>query len=212
MDILITRPDHDDTVTYLSLWAGEIVKRAKCSGNVFDYAGKKANKKEIEKLLKKRNPRFVFFNGHGNEKTIFGQGDQPLIKEGENEELLASKIVYSRACNSAKSLGKSACENGADAYIGYKGEFTFFTDTSSECTPLRDKFAEPFFKSSNEIAESLIKGNTVSEAYDKSQATFDKWIGKFSSSGAPVGSETIIWALYADKENQIFHGNKGAAL
>ena len=126
--------------------------------------------------------------------------------------MLVSKIVYSLACNSAKSLGPSACKKGATAYIGYKGEFVFFTDTNSGCTPMRDRIAEPFLKSSNEVPVSLLKGHAVKEAHKRSQESFDQWIGKFTSSGAPVGSEHILWALYADKENQVYHGDGDASL
>ncbi len=71
--VLISRPRHDEPTDYLYAYANEVVEYANSSGvTTLDFAEKKANKKDIQKVLKKQKPKFVFFNGHGDDKTIKG--------------------------------------------------------------------------------------------------------------------------------------------
>lgn len=209
--ILITRPEHDEPTAYLSSWCNQIIKTAKENNiNVIDFKGERANKKEVEKLLDKKNPGLVLFNGHGNEKTIFGHKDEPLIRSGENEDLLKSKIIYSVACDSAKKLGRTCVETGTTAYIGYDDKFVMVKDASKTCIPPRDTIAKSFSESSNQIPISLIKGKTTKNAYKISQTKFDYWIKIFSSSAAPPGAETILWALFWNKTHQRLLGDDTA--
>jgi len=60
--ILITRPDHDITTRYLSRWANQVIELADRKGvEVLDLKRAKANKKEFEGRIKKKNPLFVKF-------------------------------------------------------------------------------------------------------------------------------------------------------
>lgn len=212
-EILITRPEHDEPTSYLASWCNPVIRFAEERGiKVIDFRGKRANRNDVEKLLSKKNPGFVFFNGHGDEKTICGHNDEPLIELGENEGLLKSKIVYSLACDSAKELGRRCVEIGTTAYIGYDDKFVIAKDASRTSTPLKDPIARSFSESSNEIPISLIDRKAAKGAYDRSQSKFEEWIEFFSSSAAPLGSETILWALVWDKAQQRLLGDETATI
>ena len=63
---LITRPNHDDRVSYLHNWGKEILLFAdKNNIKYSDFEGKEANRNEVTKFLQKQNPKLVLFNGHG---------------------------------------------------------------------------------------------------------------------------------------------------
>lgn len=212
--MLITRPEHDDTTFYCSKWAGNVIKEADKKGfDVFDLSREKANKDRVESILANKQPRLVFFNGHGDDETIFGHNDEILIKNGANEDLLESKIIYAVSCSSAKELGKAAVEKGAGAYIGYEDDFVFIGDTNSSARPLSDQFAKPFFESSNQIPLSLVNGSKAIDASAKSQKIFQYWITYFRTLGeslpeAPEILKQLLW----DKKNQVIRGNQDASI
>jgi len=199
-DFLITRPKHDIVVTYLSKWSKEVLDFAKNKNIKFtDFEAEQANRKNVEKYLKKQNPRLVVFNGHGNATMICGHKDEPLIVSNENEKLLKSKITYAVACDAAKELGKNAVKKDCEAFIGYDGPFGFVRDASRECTPQKDKFAEPFKKISNVIVTSLLCGDSVKTSVEKSQHLTSELIGKYSTSDAEPGYKDVRFWLFWDK-------------
>jgi len=206
---LITRPQHDPDVSYLYFWGEEILNFAE-ENNIFfsDFKGEKANREEVSKFLSKQNPTLVMFNGHGNPKTIAGHKNEPLIKSGENEQLLKSKITYAVACDAAVDLGKKIITKGGLAFIGYEGPFGFAHEPTRECNPRKDKFAEPFKIISNEITLSILKGNTVKEAYNRSQQLCSKLIKQYSASDANKEYETIRFWLFWDKYYQRVYGDE----
>jgi hypothetical protein len=124
--------------------------------------------------------------------------------------LLKDTITYAIACDCAAKLGPDSVQKGCHAFIGYQASFIFVYDPARSTNPLADSFATPVFESSNEIATALIKGNTVEEAYEKSQATFDKWINKLQKSDAPPEAQHILTTLFWNKTVQTHHGNKDA--
>ncbi|MBS3155100.1 hypothetical protein J4404_01230 [Candidatus Woesearchaeota archaeon] len=133
---LITRPTHDDRVSYLDYWSKDIIEFAENHNIKYsELKGKRANKKEVTEFLEKQKPKLVIFNGHGEEDTIFGHKDEPLIISEENDDLLKDKVVYALACNCASKLGVSAVSNGCDAFLGYEQKFSFVRDSSRECNP-----------------------------------------------------------------------------
>lgn len=193
---LITSPKHDVTVNYLAAWNNEITKHAKeKSIRPTNFEGKKANKKNVEKFLKKQKKAFVVLNGHGDSRTICGHNNEPIINT-KTSSLLNSKIVYARACEAAKTLGVKAVEKGCIAFIGYSAPFGFIRDTTRETTPQKDSFAEPFKKASNAIVLALIKGNTAKQAVEKSRKKTHELISKYSASDAEPGYKEIRFWLF----------------
>lgn len=197
MSILITRPRHDYRVSYLFYWGEEILEFAKKNNlRITDFKDDNANKENVEKYLRKQQPRLVVFNGHGDTTAIYGHKDEPLIVSGENEDLLKSKITYAIACDAAADVGKRIVEKGGDAFIGYENKFCFVHDTSRECTPPKDKLAEPFKNVSNTIVISLLKGNPVGESIDKSKRLTSELIRKYSTSDSEPGYAEIRFWLF----------------
>jgi len=209
--MFITRPNYDDTTSYLFHWSENIIEFAENKNiNFIDFKGERVNKKDVEKLIVKQNPKLIVFNGHGSDDAIYGHNDETLIKTGENEKILKSKIVYSVTCNSAKKLGPETVKSGIRTFIGYENPFVFLVDKNKTCTPLLDKVAEPFFDSSNQLVISLLKSRTTGEAYNKSQSTFNKWIEFFQRSDAPQDSLFILRWLIWDRDCQKLLGDENS--
>ena len=117
-EMLITRPEHDDTTHYLSNWSKETIGVAENKNiKVFDLNREKATRKNVESKLSRMSCNLVYFNGHGGFNVIGGHNNEPLIICGENERLLKSKVVYAISCKSAKELGLKSVEAGANTKI-----------------------------------------------------------------------------------------------
>ena len=212
-DILVTLPEYDDTTFYCSRFSEDIVKFARDVGNnVFDIRKERVNRKTIVAILQEKNPRLVLFNGHGSDETLTGHNDEILIKTPDDISLLKSKIVHSLSCSSAKKLGKDAVEKGATTYIGYENDFIFFFDKNKTARPLEDKIATPIFEAANQIPLAIIKGNNASEAFVRSQKTYEKWINHYRLHGELLEAPQNLIALMWNKESQVVHGDKTAIL
>lgn len=206
---LTTRPEYDETTSYLSSWTEELLNNTNISFT--DFHRQQANKKNVEAFLKKKKPGLVLFNGHGNASTIFGHKGKPIIKKDLNEHLLKDKIVYTVSCESAKTLGRSSIKKGTKAYLGYSGPFSFVVDTSSSCVPQNDAYAEPFKKASNVLAKSLIEGKSSKKAYDCAVKVYNELLQKYSKSDAlPARSHIRFW-LFWNKEYLELLGDKNSA-
>ncbi|MFH0955278.1 MAG: hypothetical protein V1777_04200 [Candidatus Micrarchaeota archaeon] len=213
MHFLVSRPEHEDTVFYLSVWSKELLDKAVQKGfQVLDCHREKASAKTVEAMLKNHLPELVLFNGHGSENAVFGHNNEVLVEKDRNDGLLKNKIVFSRSCRSADGLGPSAVQNGCRAFIGYEDDFAFWIDHANSAIPLNDKFARPFFKASNQVIHSLLSGNTALEANQRSKAVFDEEIKKFLGSAAPPEAEYILPLLYWNKINQVVVGDQNAKL
>jgi len=105
--LLITRPEYDPTTYYLSKWGEKIIKEAKAKRmNVIDLWRDKANRNRVIGILEKRDPKLVFFNGHGSENFIYGHNNEIILKEND-KKAVNSKIIFSRSCRSAMVLGQN---------------------------------------------------------------------------------------------------------
>jgi hypothetical protein len=208
---LITRPNHDDVVYYLSAWSKELVDLAIKKGRkVIDLKDNKANKKRVTGTLRKKPVKFVMFNGHGDNNLIAGHKNEVLIETSTNVNLLKDKIIYCRSCNSAKELGPNSIDAGAIAFIGYENEFIFVYDTKYITKPLKDKTAALFLNPTNKIVSSILKGNTVQYSYEKSQEIFKQNISKLLSSTASDDNRELLRYLIWDYNTQVYHGDSKA--
>ena len=211
--LLLTRPFYENPTNYLYHWSIPIIELARSKQlRVVDLSKAKANRVELEGRLKKVNPRLVMFNGHGTSKAILGQDGQVIIEQGKSEPLLTGRIVYVRACQTAKTLGKSCIKRKTDAFIGYKEDFIFISDKDKTIQPLKDKTAALFLEPSNLVVKSLIKGNSAQKAYDKSRAAFLKRIRQLLVSGTSPEDTTLVRYLIWDRQQQVCLGNPKASL
>lgn len=126
-NLLLTRPNHDVTTNYLYFWCNPILEFARSrTFSIHDLADKKANKKELNSHLQARNIGFFFLNGHGNEDTVYGQNDEPLLQTGDDLSSLNGVIIYIRSCKTMKNLGVQLIQQGVKACIGYTKNFSFY--------------------------------------------------------------------------------------
>lgn len=207
--LLVTRPKYDDTTYYLFYWAGEIIKLAKQKGiKTLDLGRERAIKDELESMVAKMQPSFIFFNGHGNVDCITGCDNKILVRVGDNEKILEAKSVYALSCSSAKELGPASIDAGARAYLGYDDVFIFSYEINKISNPLNDKTAELFLGPSNQLVISILKGHTAGESYDKSQECFLQNIQKIAAS--QTSDLGLIPYLLWNKMHQVCLGDKKA--
>ena len=208
--LLITRPEHEEAMFYLSRWSTTIIEEAKRKGiNVVDLHKQKANRKKVIGILEKRIPKLVVLNGHGSESAVAGHDNKTILKEGDTKAV-KSKIFFARSCKSAKSLGQDAINNGATAYLGYKEDFWLFYSENKIFKPLEDKTAELFLEPSNYVPIALLKGHTAGQANSKSKARFIKNIEKLIIEGPASDNYYAIRYLLWDMTHQVCLGNKDA--
>ena len=213
MRLIVTRPQHDVTTKYLSSWAGEIVEFAKKKGvEVYDLSREKANKVELEGRVRKTRPEMVFLNGHGSDDCVTGHDNNPLVSAGENHQILSGLITYALSCNSWKKLGPKVVENDNTAYIGYSDEFIFVADNNFVHKPIDDPKAKPFMEASNQVMVSLLKGNSVKDASDRSKNKFKDYFTKFLSSNADPDALQAAQSLWWNMRNQVCLGDVNAKL
>lgn len=211
--VLITRPNHEITTSYLFYWSEKIIQACNQSGDkLIDLRGKRANKKEVESIAQKTKPNLFIFNGHGNEKTVTGFDNEPIITAGENDQLLCLGILFIRACRCAIKLGPACIKHGARAFIGYTDDFVFPVDEQYITKPLLDRDAGIFLEASNQVAIALIKGHTSSESDEKSKNLFKKAINEFSSSDAPRDQASLVPFLLWDYQHQVCLGDQKATV
>lgn len=207
--LLVTRPKHDDGTEYLSAYAFEVLKKAKEQIETKDFDGKEANKENVEKYVKIKNPKMLFLNGHGNECEICGHKDKAIFSLS-NVDLLKNRIIYARACFSANILGYEAVKNSSGCFIGYVYPFSFWIGGDRSATPLKDKVAGMFLHPSNEIVLSLLKGETAKKADEKSKQMMIsnmKEILAMEHKNEP-GATGMLQILWDNYEGQVVLGNE----
>lgn len=164
--LLVTRPNHDLTTSYLYHWTSKIITFAQSKlFTVVDLKGAKASRKEFMSRLTKVNCRLVFFNGHGKEEAVAGYNNEILVASNDNVECLSGRIVFARCCSAAKILGPRSLDVGTEAFLGYTEPFVFMYDLRVTSRPLFDETAGLFLEPSNLVVTTLIKGHSASEAH-----------------------------------------------
>lgn len=178
--------------------------------DVVDLEGRKATRMRFLGILRKRSPKFVFLNGHGNERVVGGHDDEVLLDM--DERAVAGKVVYARACRSAKELGPQAVNHGAAAFIGYDEDFIFVVNEAVSTRPTADDVAGMFLEPSNQTALSLLRGNTAMEANMRSKERFAANIQKLLLRGPSEDDYYAIRHLLWDLRHQVCLGDADARL
>lgn len=211
--ILITRPNHDPTTNYLFYWSLPVIKLAqKKQVGVLDLSGTKASHKYFWSYISSRSPSLVFINGHGNEKSVTGQHNEPIITLESKTSNLVNSILYVRSCSSAEVLGAHLVTNGASCFIGYKREYIFFRNLDFDTRPLEDPIARFFLEPSNLIPTTILKGYSAGVAYTRSQKAMRRNLLKFLSSEASFEERLSVSYLWSNIRSQVLLGNSNAKM
>ncbi|MBU3978728.1 hypothetical protein KJ980_06910 [Patescibacteria group bacterium] len=211
--ILITRPNHDLINVYFFKWTQQVIEQANRQHiKVLDLDKDNATKQKFTSYVKKHNPKLIFMNGHGNEMCIAGYRDEVIIESGVNERLLTGKIIYIRSCNVAAKLGRACIQSGTRAFLGYLKKYSLGYTPSSAFHPLEDKVAKLFLEPSNLIPISLIKGNSVKNAYRKSQTAMLKNFLFMLSTKATKEQRDAAPSLWRNRKYQVVLGNENTRI
>lgn len=211
--VLLTRPNHDPTTTYLYFWSEAIIKQAKASNHqVIDLKGKRVTKFWFTCRVRCQKPQLVIINGHGDVDLTTGYDNQILVQVGVNESLLKNTIVYARSCSCAKKLGPACVAKGTKAFIGYDDEFVFMYDENSEDEPKDDKTAALFLEPSNQTVISLLKGYSTQDANKVALDLYQNNIQQLSTSEATPRDSELLPYLYWDMSHQKLIGDKNAKI
>lgn len=211
--LLITRPEHDYATRYLSAWAERFFEVAKDKGYfVIDLYRKRANRKEVESILCKKNPNLVIINGHGSDNAVSGHEDEPLLIAGDNSSLLKGKITYAISCRSARELGKEVGQYIDTAYIGYEDDFVFVYLEKHRANLPEDKLAMLFLDPSNLVATTLLKGHPAKEAVLRARQEFLRKIQELLLSGISTDKSSALRWLVWDMKHLTLCGDENKKL
>ena len=199
---LITRPRHDKETSYLHSFSKAIVGIVRENKNIHltELEGEKANRENFELAMHSSHSTLAYLNGHGDEKTVFGHNDAPILDD-DNIKLAREKIICALACSSLVKLGPLAIEEGAKAYLGYRDEFMLVGDPSKSAVPDKDKNAAPFRKVCHMLINSLVSGEPAGEAIKKTKAEYKRLIRSYGTSeddpfgDAPAIGLALSWDL-----------------
>ncbi len=195
--VLFSCPAHDDVTAYLHVYATNLADFANSKGFQCLFREKEhANKEEVTRIIEKKNPAFVMFNGHGDSECICGHDNEVIVKTGDNEHLLESRITYALSCSSALELGKRVSEKEKTTFIGYTDDFALGMDTNYQTTPHLDERAKLFLEPSNTLVKALIKGNTAKEAVSRSKRQILKNISLLKTDPAPEAADYLPYLFY----------------
>lgn len=208
--VLVTRPNHDLLTTYLYYFSGKIIDfYNQKSKHLIDLKGKIANNKMFDSYVSKNKPNFIFLNGHGSENYICGHNNEILVDDYKNE--YKGTIFYARSCRSANKLGHNLVKEGTGAFIGYKENYFVLLSRQSNTHPLRDFVAKMFLEPSNLIALSIIRGNTVQEANEKSKQAMIHNLKEVLGSNMLNKNEVVAYLLH-DINCQTIIGDQTACI
>ncbi|MFH1780986.1 MAG: hypothetical protein ABH841_03225 [Candidatus Nealsonbacteria bacterium] len=211
--LLITRPEHDYATRYLSTWSKKTFEIARTKGySIIDLRRERANRKEIESILNKRNPEFVVINGHGSDDWVAGQENEPLLIADNNSFLLEGKITYAISCRSASGLGKEIGQYKNTAYIGYREDFILIYLEKYRTRPLEDKLAGFFLEPSNLIITTLLKGHPVEMAVSRAKQEFLRNIQKLLTSKTSSDEYSALRYLVWDMKHLTLCGDENKKL
>ena len=185
------RPCHDDVVSYLYYYSKTLLKESNNKGfKTINKDKENANKTVVTSVIKKNNPNFIMFNGHGSPTMICGHRDEVLIEKGKNHNLIKNRIIYSLSCSSASQLG-TAVVDSKTTFIGYVDEFALGMDMNSQAVVHKDERAKLFLEPSNLLVKSLLKGNSAKDAVTKAKNLMKVNISKLKTDPFPDAKDYL---------------------
>lgn len=213
MYVFFSRPKHDGTLFYLYYYSKELIKLSNSLGHTtINKEHIEANKKNAIKIINKRKPKLIMFNGHGSPEVICGHNNEIIVSLHENPELLKDAITYSFSCCSASALGKKSVEMGAICFIGYKFDFALGKDPESEATPYRDKIAKLFMEPSNLLFSQLLMGASARYSIKKAKELMKENIWYLRTTKDFLEASHYAPFLYGNYLGLVALGDGGASI
>lgn len=213
--VVVTNPAHDLATKYLSSWSTEIINsiaNLPPDTNISELKNSDVTKENLTRLIEKKNPHLILFNGHGSDKLIGGFKSNILVAYNDNESLLYGRIVYSLTCNSGKELGQKCVSIGTKSYIGYREEFKLVHrgETTSDLQ-YKDPIADLFLRPAFEVSKALLEGETVETAYKRSQKIHADNIELLLLSSDPNLNTILVGRVYHNMIYQVTLGDQDAS-
>lgn len=211
--LLITRPDHDYATRYLAAWSERFFSLAKAKDySLIDLRRERANRKEVESILAKRDPDLIVINGHGGSDVVMGYENKPLVTAGVNSSVLAGKITYAISCRSAHVLGAEVGKYIGTAYIGYQEDFILVYLMQFRTRPSTDTLAGLFLDPSNIVVTTLLKGHPVKAAVVRGKKEFLRKIQRLLTSETLAADASNVRFLLWNMQNLVAHGDAEKSL
>jgi len=216
MSVIITLPQYEETTNYLFAHSHEIIDFANKKGyDVIELKRPRLRRNTFESVIRKKRPTFIFFNGHGDGRTIYGDKVENkaefLVKLDYNHDILNGKLIYARSCWAAKELGKVYADSDG-CFIGYDRPFVFWVDDNHAANPLTDKIAQQFLGPTNELVKSILKGNSASASAKKFKDHSVKNMLKILKNKREPGAIDSLRALWANINSLKVIGNESMSI
>ena len=207
--MIIIRAKHDIITAYLYYYSEELIREAERKGfKVAKIEGMDISEATLRSRISNKQPRFIFFNGHGSNTALFNNKKEEFISK-KSADVFNETVTYTVACSCLTGLGTEAINKGCKAFIGYRRPFWIARSHKYESRPLEDKVARPIIECSNIVVRSLIKGNTVIESIRKSHEKAADNIISLIYSKEPLASASLQ-ALVANDGALDFEGEDWA--
>jgi hypothetical protein len=197
---------YEEVTLISSFWYEFIEQLVKSAG--YETTSLKANEDSqasFEIAMLDKNPKFVYGSGHGRETYFLGQGgyfrlekqewvEERVLEAGDkNLALLKNRIVYLLACLTAKELGSSIIQAGAETYLGYGVPYGFIEISwvPSIFPPSYGRYHWTFMDQNNCLVNSILSGGTTSDSVAFSIERANAWIDWWSMIDDPVAPDMI---------------------
>ena len=201
MRVLVTNPEKDILTRYLHVWTDSLLSKFANQHDFIHLDQDRANRKETLSVLNKRNIDLVLFNGHGSDEAIEGQDE--IIFNIDDVDLLKDKTVHTLACQTAKTLGPAAKHSGVKDYIGYDEDFIVIYQEGKVGHPEDDETAALFLDPAFAVQDCLLTGKTGSEAVDAGKEAFKRSILKALNSDIQSDDDQLVAWLWWDQEHLV---------
>jgi hypothetical protein len=135
--------------------------------------GQLATRADFTLYIGKEKPDYLVAVGHGDEDTLMGCDDEPLLEIGHYQPAeIAGRIIHVLACHTAMMLGPDLVRNGARAFIGYN----WFV-------MVHEEIVDEFMECDTAIDQELLGGATVSQAYRRAIQLLDGHVARLKGEG-----------------------------
>lgn len=201
MRVLITNPEVDAFTRYLCRWTGKMLGEFRNDINVNILDKDKAKRKRFEGTLSKTPVDVVLLNGHGDYSYVLG--DNEIIVDMSNVDILKNKVVHAMSCSSARDLGRMAIRVGARAYVGYDEPFLASRMQDKISDPLNDDAAALFLDPAFIAQKALLNGKEPKEAVRLAGREYDRSIVKALRSPVQSNNNQLVGLLLWDKEHLV---------